>query len=531
MVNIKYFLDFLEKKSKIIICIFFITYLLIGIIIFKDYGMGWDDVAQRNYGITTLNYVLNGDKELFNVTNKYHGPVFTMSLVIIEKIFNLSDDRTIYLMRHLVTFLLFFTSVFFFYLLCKYRFKSWKIGLLGSLFLILSPRIFAHSFYNPKDIPFLSIFIISIYTLVRFIDNKTLPRAALHALTCGILIDVRVLGALVPVLTIIFFITDLLVVKPIKIKDKKIISSLFLYIFLLAGFTILFWPTLWDNPIYHFVAAFKEMSRYSWRGSMLYLGDYISAVRLPWHYIPLWIAITTPLLYIGLFFVGCYDTVRSLIRNPANFYIRKRYDLVFVLWFFLPIFMVIGLNSVVNDAWRHMLFVYPGLLMLSLVGLNSLFKLIRTKFKGFNYKIINVFFIIIVALSLINTTQFMVRYHPYQNVYFNGLAGKDMKEVKYNFELDYWGLSYRKALEYILNNDKEESIKIYVANACGWYNSLILPSSERKRLVYIEDDEKMNEAKYFISNYRWHRDEYPYKDEYFSINIGNAKIMVVYKLN
>ena len=30
-------------------------------------------------------------------------------------------------------------------------------------------------------------------------------------------------------------------------------------------------------------------------------------------------------------------------------------------------------------------------------------------------------------------------------VYFNNLAGRSMKEIKGNFELDYWGLSYSKA--------------------------------------------------------------------------------------
>jgi len=104
-----------------------------------------------------------------------------------------------------------------------------------------------------------------------------------------------------------------------------------------------------------------------------------------------------------------------------------------------------------------------------------------------------------------------------------------MKEVKNSFELDYWGLSYRQALEYILKNDKDKIIKIYVANACGWYNSLILPSDDRKRLVYVKRD-SLDEAKYFISNYRWHKDEYPYEDEYFSIKIGGTKIMVVYRL-
>jgi hypothetical protein len=37
-------------------------------------------------------------------------------------------------------------------------------------------------------------------------------------------------------------------------------------------------------------------------------------------------------------------------------------------------------------------------------------------------------------------------------------------------------------------------------------------------------------AKYFLSNYRWDREKHSYGEEYYSIKIDGAKIMVVYKL-
>ena len=130
-------------------------------------------------------------------------------------------------------------------------------------------------------------------------------------------------------------------------------------------------------------------------------------------------------------------------------------------------------------------------------------------------------------LNVANVVYFMVRYHPYQNVYFNSLAGRDMQEIKSRFELDYWGLSYRKALEYILKNDKDEVIKIYVATSPGENTVNILTEDSKKRLLYVKS---LNDAKYFLSDYEWHPSEYLYKDEFFSIKIGEAKIMVVYKL-
>jgi hypothetical protein len=122
----------------------------------------------------------------------------------------------------------------------------------------------------------------------------------------------------------------------------------------------------------------------------------------------------------------------------------------------------------------------------------------------------------------------MVKYHPYQDVYFNRIAGKNMESIKQNFELDYWGLSFKEALEYILQNDGDEIITLHFDNYCGETTFFsILSREQRNRLKYVDD---LNDAKYFLSNYRWHREEYPFKEEFYSIKVGGANIMVVYKL-
>jgi hypothetical protein len=519
----------IEKKYKIVVCLFFVAYLFIGISIFKHYGISWDEHISRMNGVITVKYVVERDQTLFTYRDRYYGTVFETLLVAIERVLDLTKSpRAVFFMRHLVTFLLFYTGVFFFYLLSKYRFGSWKIGLLGSLFLIMSPRIFAHSFYNSKDIPCLVMFIISIYTLIRYLDKKSLYRAGSHALACALLVDIRIVGIVVPFLTIIFLIADLSIIRLERTEYKKIGASFLTYMFLLIFFTILFWPLLWKGPFYHFISAIRLMSRYGHPYPVLYLGDYIMGKDLPWHYIPLWIMISTPLLYIFSFFIGCSISVRPLLSNLRDSYLSKRNDFIFILWFFLPILAIIGIRSVLYDEWRQMFFVYPALLMLSLVGLKSLFEFIKMRFRSPKYPIMNAALILIITFSLVKTAQFMIKYHPYQNVYFNILAGKDMNEAKSKFDLDYWGLSYRKALEYILENDASEVIKVNVANWSGKANADILPPDDRGRLLYVEN---LQEAKYFLSNYRWHKEEYPFKEEYYSVRIGGAKIMVVYKMN
>ncbi|MFA5275402.1 MAG: hypothetical protein WC417_00710 [Candidatus Omnitrophota bacterium] len=498
---------------------FFAVFLLLGLLIYKDYGISWDEPNQLITGKITMRYVAGNGDELFAYDYKNYGTAFILPLAVLEKIFNLTgNSRSLFMIRHLATFLLFFLGVVFFYKLCKYRFQSWKMGLAGALFLILSPRIFANSFYNPKDIPFLSLFIISVYTLIQYLNTPTLRKATLHALACAILIDIRIVGIIVPFFTFLFLLLGVRAkqrgtgLRPILFEN-----ALIWYLLLLAAFTIFFWPLLWRHPLASFMAAYLEMGRYIHLYYILYLGKLISSSSLPWHYLPVWIFISTPLFYLVFFLIGALVSLVVLLKNPIKYLREKRDDLLFLFWFFLPLSVIIVSKPVLYDDWRQAYFIYPALLLIAMTGMKYVLDLITVKSA----------FIIIAAISLAPVITFMIKNHPYQNVYFNSLAGRDMVDIKKKFELDYWGLSYRKALEYILATDKNKEIKICVANHPGIFNSFILPREERNRLVYVVEPEK---AKYFLSNYRWHPEEYAFGNEYYSIKVGNAKIMTVYKL-
>ena len=513
-----------RADSKIAVTLFFATFLFVGLWVCEDYGISWDEPASRLNGLHSFNYVFEGNNALLTYEDRDYGVAFEMPLYIIEKALHLEDPRDIYLMRHLCTFLMFYAGVFFFYLLGKFHFGSWKIGLLGALFLVLSPRIFAHSFYNSKDLVLLSAFVIAAYTLFRFLAEKTLLRAALHALSCALLINTRIIGVLVPFLT--FLSVGLEVLKPAVPEDRRrAIKSFSAYLVLLVPLTVLFWPFLWDDPLGKFIQVFENMSRFKWRGTVLYLGEYIKATELPWHYFPVWLIITTPLFYTFAFLAGLLSTAWSMGKNPPCFFRdSRRNDLLLLLWFFLPPLAVIVQQSVLYDSWRHLFFIYPAFLLLSLRGLSALSELCRAKLRGQVSRIAPSALILVALFSLLDTAHFMVQNHPHQNVFFNFLAGGDPAAVKDRFELDYWGLSYRQALEYILENDPGKEVAISVANHPGVYNALILPLAERSRLKYVT---KSHEATYFLSNFRWHREGYPRGKEFYSIRVGGVKIMVV----
>lgn len=292
---------------------------------------------------------------------------------------------------------------------------------------------------------------------------------------------------------------------------------------------LLFWPYLWKDPFSGILEIVRQTPRIAMGAENLYFGEFVKAMQLPWHYVPVWIGITTPLLYSLFFVAGCLVMFRIFVKKTLWSDNSIKNYFLFIAAFSFPIFLVIIFNSSLYDSWRHLFFVYPAFVLIALTGVEGCFKLMAEYCHGKTHFVFKAALAFSIGISFLVTGVFMVRHHPYQNVYFNFLAGKNMEEVKDNFDLDYWGLSHRQGLEHIAENDKSENIKIYdaVSFAPLANNLKILPVADRKRISQVMSPDKAN---YLITNYRWHKDEYPYPHEFFSIHVGNAKIMSVFKL-
>jgi hypothetical protein len=516
-----------DNNKKIVITVFFTVLLFAGLFTFKDHGMAGDEIVSRNNGLVSYRYVTEGNRELFSYRDRYYGTAFEMALVAAEDLAGLEDTRHIFLMRRLLNFLLFYAGVIFFYLIISYSFGNWKYALLGSVFLAASPRIFAHAFFNSKDVGFMSVFIIGIYTLIRYLDQKTLSRVLSHALVSAILVGIRVIGIILPVITALFVVLGLFAAK--KEKRSTALVSLFAYGGIFVLFTVFFWPFLWEAPVRNFVDAFSQMRAFPWDGDVLYFGEYVRSTALPWHYIPAWIAITTPPGYTLLFVIGALSIIRSFASNPVKAYTSRKHEIVFLALFILPIAAVIALKSVLYDGWRHMFFVYPAFLLVSVSGVKTLMDFMKRSARtGFLFPA-RCLLVCVIALIAGMPLYFMVRWHPYQNVYFNVLSG-GMDNVRQNFEMDYWGISYKECLEYIAASDDRDNIKVYVTTLKGRIGripALILRREDRERFSFTSSPA---DADYVIGNYRWHPDDYPFPNEVYSVNVNGAKIAAVHKL-
>jgi hypothetical protein len=480
-----------NNKRRVSVSAFFMLFIVLGLNIVQDYGMSWDEPNSRMNGGVTVKFI--GEKfapilltetvrsypNLSTYSDRDYGVAFEAPAVILEQIFQVSDTRDVFMLRHSLTFIVYVGGVFAIYRLATRRFNDWRIGLLAATVLIISPRLFADSFYNSKDIVLMAAFAIAMNTMICFVLKPGFKTMTFHAIATAFAIDVRIMAIILAVGTVV-----LISVKLAKQEYplQRCIPLMLGYIVFTSALVVAMWPWLWADPLGNFIGAFISMSRFRWQSEVLYMGQYIRATNLPWHYSLVWILISTPLFYVALSIVGGIATILHVVAQRHNIWSNDltMQDVVFLALFVSPIVSVILLRSVIYDGWRQLYFVYPAMVLLAIKG----FVVLRDRFLCFGVKKFLLYFIAL--SSLINTSYWMFVNHPYQNVFFNLLAGEGLRN---KFEMDYWGLGNRKAIEYILAHDRSPVINLKAESFTQLETSLlILRPDERRRLRIVKNN-------------------------------------------
>ncbi len=509
-----------EKTNSYLLFGFLSALFLLGVWIHNDYGIAWDDPIQRTVGHINWQYVTGEDSNnLMRFRDRYYGPVVELLLVAVEKGLQLTTPSRIFQMRHFVVFLFYLmTCLLVWLLLRRLRPSSVVLPWVGLLFFVLSPRLFSHGFYNTKDIPFLAFFSFSMFAMIRLMERKTWPNALLLGLATGLTAGIRIPGLLAWGVAL-----PLLVVEAWHENQWKKMATLtfgagiFCIVVIYAVY-----PVLWANPIQELGRMLDMMKNFPWPSKTFYAGQYYGAGEMPWHYLFVWFSITTPLVYLFLLFCGAVCMGSLVVRRPRDLWREHRLELVCLLWIVLPLSIVVVRRVTVYDAWRHFFFLYPAAIVLMVRGVAAIGDVFQSRpmLRRTVYGVL--------AINVMVVAGYMVAYHPLQCVYFNRLAGANLQDVKARYDIDYWGISFRKAYAYIAANDKRPRIRVHPSNYSGMNNSFTLPEKERKRFMFVQ---KLKHADYLISNYRHHPKEYPFpkKKIFYRVRIDGANVLVVYK--
>lgn len=522
---------FIADRWHVAAHLFIILFLLIGFFIYKDYGVFWDDPSMRDIGLVNLKSVyqyLGIEKFLFffsekipvvpesirtlkdslpDNTAKLYGVIFDLPVGFFEYIFfgiN-GDTQKIYQFRSLIRFLIFILFLYSFYYQSKKLFSSTLAGFITIVLISFSPKIFANIFYNHKDILFMIFVSLGMSTATKLILFPRFQTVLMHSLITSLAIASRPMGIFFLPLTA-FALFFLFYLK--KGSYLKSIVIYFLYIFFLIIFVIIFSPYLWESPIKNFYQILNYMSQFPYRAdsTVLYMGNITHISKLPWHYIPVWILISTPPLVIFLFAIGILFFLLNLLKKKIkNTDVKEFILFCHISVVFVSIFLVIIKNSALHNDWRQMYYIYPSLILIATYGFMFIFENV----KKFPYKNFLLFFIIFsFALNQLN---WMIKAHPLQNIYFNFFIGSNWKQ---KFDLDYGGVGNYLMIKNILLIDKRNNISICpISDTPITYTIKIIDKNDRNRIA-IQCSQRPD---YLLQNY--------YKIKNYDLNNVNDYII------
>ncbi len=430
-------------------------------------GINGDDSYQDDYSDNLVKYYASMGRDTSYRHDPqspifYYGGGYEFPVGVVNHALGLTvDDAAYHDVRHVFNAFLGFLAILFTALIVS-ELAGWEAGLLALLLMFFSPRFVGDSLMNPKDIPFATGYIAAIYYMIRWLKNIASPsRNTLIGLVLGIgfAISVRVGGLLLIAYLFLFVALQLWsnkgsisgVFKDFQGTKKVILTALGVSA-LAYIFAILFWPYALANPIKNPLKALAEFSKFSVSIRLLFMGENSMSNTMGWDYPLQWIGRTVPIAVLLGFFTSIFLVFKMTKRYPKN--------VIFLLFFttFFPLLYIIYKKSNLYDSWRHLIFIYPTVVVLATLAWASIIDIFSKN------KVITYALIAFLGIMSLEPAYFIVTNSAYPYTYFNPLNG-GMKGAFGNFETDYWGVSCRQGVEWlegqgILKQDMKDTITL-----------------------------------------------------------------------
>jgi hypothetical protein len=442
--------------------------LFVLLLISRDAGISGDEEVHYKQSEMVYQYFSTFGKDQSALDTpkthlQYYGQFFDNLVTAMIHWFGIED---IYGFRHLMcSFSGWLTIV------VTAMFAAWISGYGAAIMVLLlfsvSPTFLGHSQNNLKDIPFALAYISSIYYSLKLVFSEGKPAhltIVFLILSIALSIGIRIGGILV-----VFYLGFFILFKAIQdwIKNKNLNRELlkkhlilFLFISISAYFLgILTWPFALQNPIFNPWKSYEVMTHFPTTVRQIFEGEFEWSDFHPWYYLPKYMIITIPIVI----FTG----ILSLFLNAKKSFSLNQKILLLMVGFtvLFPIAFVLFKNSNLYGSWRHFLFVYPGIVLISGLGIHALINRYREK-------IIRISVLIVLAILSFHPLKFMAANHPFYYLYYNQLTG-GLKGAYGNYETDYYYHSMRKGAEwlqeYLKTKPKTKEINVGGNFPSQWY--------------------------------------------------------------
>ncbi|HEY2980575.1 MAG TPA: hypothetical protein VGJ22_05305, partial [Anaerolineales bacterium] len=409
----------------------------------RDFGVTWDEDVQQEYGQLVFRYFASAfdDQSALSFKNLYfYGGMFDLLCVLVQKVVPADP----YVVRHVINSVFGWLGIVFCGKLAS-RLFGVRAGLLAMGLLALSPRYFGDSMNNPKDIPFAAMSAVVLYCLSKIQPHfPYLSRAGATRLAVALALAINARAGGILYLCYTAALIAVSMVRDKNLSPRNVWSAGWQLALISAAAIVLgttFWPWAHMQPLLKPFEALREFAKFDASLFVLYRGQYVPADALPPDYPFYYLLITTPpVVLIGLVF-GFAATIGSA---------RERFWLI-SLWVavLFPLMYVAIRGSTLYDGIRHLLFVYPPLVVLAAAGWMTLFRWTDGSSTRF------VLAAVLIA-GLLEPLVFQLRNHPNQIVYFNQFVGGPRGAFG-RFELDYWGNSLLQAVEWTASAARHSS--------------------------------------------------------------------------
>ena len=461
-------------------------FLVVGLAILDDYGVTNDELSQLQVTPATLGYIANGDIDAFVVAlwhehGKFYGMASEAPVFLADQVFRLEDGRSVYLVRHLLMHLSLLGGGLFAYLLAYRLFRSRLLAVAALPLFLLHPRLYAHSFFNSKDIPFLAMFAVALFLAHRAFARGGVSAFALLGVGVGMLLNLRIMGVILPAGILSLRALDLAFAPSWRERKSVLLTT---WSFALASFLTIYTllPYLWADPLGRAVEWWTTLSDHPYKPYGLFRGLIGRSVDFP-EYVPVWFSITSPPFALLLGLVGWSAILFWAVKSPrmALRNARLRFGLLLAGCFGLPILAVIILNPNLYFGWRHVYFLWAPFALLAAWGLRELAgTLSARRLRAAVYGAAGV--------GLAATLASMALIHPNQQVYFNFSVDRATPEfLRTQYLMDYWRHPMLQALEWL--SDNANLLPDRAAAITGSYNwedyknATFLPDAARARIA------------------------------------------------
>jgi 4-amino-4-deoxy-L-arabinose transferase-like glycosyltransferase len=407
-----------------------------------------------------------------------------------------------------------------FYRILERRFNRsaafWAVALVA-----LWPPLWAHAHVNSKDVVFLSLQVLAVSSLIRYREgsgSRTL-HFWLFALLSAWAASIRLVGVC------LLGLAPLLLARagfkePGGSSQRASRRPALALLGASALLLILSFPVLWSTPWNRLGEMLGYATQNPWPNPSLFLGQPLYPESFTRWYLPIWMLFTLPLGLLFLAAWGSYLGIKAMLGHKGLSFS----DALFLGWFCLPFLLVLALNPVLYNNWRHFYFLVIPLAYVSAFGIQE-WKA-RLGSKKLNW-LLGIYTLNLGLSALIQPGLAAVR----MNDLYSKVVQVWVGESQAYMTQDYWGLCTQDALKKLDQTAPQKQLKIACKTELVELSSHLWPL-ERVVQVPIE------RARYYFDFNRegsWSWPELGYQEEGLGLLLmefhnGSESVLRVYDL-